>query len=72
MDDETIEALEIDLDMTPMGERMLLRIIGEMTDAECPHDSFSGDEGPLVDLGRWPVRWRCDGCGHIRRDEDEL
>lgn len=27
--------------------------------------SFSGDEGPIVDLGRMPVRWRCDECGQL-------
>lgn len=44
---------------------------GAAGSAECPHDSYSGDEGPIVELGRWPLRWRCDGCGHIRYDNPE-
>lgn len=36
----------------------------------CPHDSWSGDEGPVALLGRMPVRWRCDGCGLVRVDEE--
>ena len=31
--------------------------------ADCPHDSWSGDEGPVSMLGRMPKRWTCDGCG---------
>jgi hypothetical protein len=31
----------------------------------CPHDSLSGDEGPVDELGRMPQRWRCDQCGAI-------
>jgi hypothetical protein len=34
---------------------------------ECPHDSLSGNEGPVRELGRMPVRWRCDACGAIVR-----
>lgn len=34
---------------------------------ECPHDSLSGDEGPVRDLGRMPVRWRCDECDAVIR-----
>jgi hypothetical protein len=37
---------------------------------ECPHDSLSGDEGPVVLLGRMPVRWRCDACGAVIHDTD--
>lgn len=29
----------------------------------CTHVSLSGDEGPVLELGRWPVLWRCDSCG---------
>lgn len=36
--------------------------------SDCPHDSMSGDEGPVVDLGRMPTRWRCDECGAIVHD----
>lgn len=38
---------------------------GDMKDEllmECPHDSLSGDEGPIEQLGRMPNRWRCDQC----------
>jgi hypothetical protein len=38
-----------------------------MTD--CPHDSLSGDEGPVAELGRMPVRWRCDECDTIVYDD---
>ena len=31
----------------------------------CPHLSISGDEGPMSELGRWPVRWKCDSCGAV-------
>lgn len=31
----------------------------------CPHDSLSGDEGPVAELGRMPLRWRCDECGAV-------
>jgi hypothetical protein len=37
---------------------------------DCPHDSLSGDEGPVRDLGRMPERWRCDECGAIVHDHD--
>lgn len=36
---------------------------------QCPHDSLSGDEGPIAELGRWPMRWRCDECGAIKYDK---
>ncbi|MGX9346376.1 hypothetical protein [Microbacterium sp. KNMS] len=30
----------------------------------CAHDgSLTGAEGPVRDLGRWPVLWTCDLCG---------
>lgn len=35
----------------------------------CEHHSESGDEGPVADLGRWPTRWRCDGCDRVRHDD---
>jgi len=31
----------------------------------CDHAAWSGGEGPIVDLGRWPVLWKCDGCGLV-------
>lgn len=31
----------------------------------CAHDSLSGDEGPVRELGRMPVRWRCDECNAV-------
>lgn len=34
----------------------------------CQHDSLSGDEGPVLELGRMPTRWRCDQCGTIIND----
>lgn len=34
----------------------------------CPHDSLSGDEGPIAELGRYPHRWRCDECGQPHVD----
>jgi rubredoxin len=37
---------------------------------KCPHDSLSGDEGPVAELGRMPVHWRCDECGAPVRDAD--
>lgn len=37
---------------------------------DCPHDSLSGDEGPVALLGRMPVRWRCDHCGDVIRDRE--
>lgn len=36
-----------------------------LSELPCPHDSLSGDEGPIVELGRMPTRWRCDECGTI-------
>lgn len=38
--------------------------------AECTHLSYSGDEGPIRDLGRMPNRWRCDQCGHVDLDSE--
>lgn len=35
---------------------------------QCPHGSWMGDEGPIEELGRWPIRWRCTGCGAIKHD----
>ncbi|WPM94399.1 hypothetical protein VG1_CDS0075 [Arthrobacter phage Cupello] len=34
----------------------------------CPCLSWSGAEGPLDTLGRWPVLWSCDGCGRLATD----
>lgn len=34
----------------------------------CPHTSWSGDEGPAILLGRPVRRWKCDGCGQIKTD----
>ena len=34
-------------------------------DDPCPHDSLSGDEGPVADLGRMPLWWRCDACDAV-------
>lgn len=34
----------------------------------CQHDSLSGNEGPIAELGRMPVRWKCDNCGTIVND----
>lgn len=32
----------------------------------CRHDiSSTGAEGPMSDLGRWPVIWKCDECGAL-------
>lgn len=36
---------------------------------DCPHDSLSGDEGPVALLGHMPVRWRCDACEAIVYDD---
>ncbi len=33
--------------------------------AECEHLSWSGDEGPIAELGRMPLRWKCDECGLV-------
>lgn len=40
--------------------------------SDCPHDSLSGDEGPVRELGRMPVRWRCDECDAIVHDPLEI
>lgn len=37
-------------------------------DCHCQHESWTGDEGPIAELGRCPVRWKCDGCGVMRSD----
>lgn len=34
----------------------------------CPHDSHTGDEGPVALLGRQPRRWTCDSCGEVLED----
>ena len=34
----------------------------------CRHDSLSGDEGPVAQLGRMPEQWRCDECGAVVTD----
>lgn len=38
---------------------------GEAVVLWCPHLSWSGAEGPVAELGRWPVLWSCDGCGRL-------
>lgn len=38
------------------------------TDTQCPHWSWTGDEGPAILLGREVRRWKCDSCGAIRQD----
>lgn len=35
---------------------------------ECGCEAFSGLEGPVNELGRWPEVWACDGCGRITVD----
>jgi hypothetical protein len=35
----------------------------------CDHLSLSGAEGPVADLGRWPVLWSCDSCGMTLLDD---
>jgi hypothetical protein len=32
----------------------------------CPHTSWSGAEGAIVDMDRWPILWVCDSCGHLQ------
>lgn len=46
-------------------------LLAALRDAHCPHDSETGDEGPVALLGRMPRLWRCDGCGRIRHDDLE-
>jgi hypothetical protein len=31
----------------------------------CQHESATGAEGPVRDMGRMPIRWKCDGCGVV-------
>ncbi|MFJ4168369.1 hypothetical protein ACIPY3_02550 [Paenarthrobacter sp. NPDC089714] len=31
----------------------------------CPHVSYSGAERPVEEMGRMPVLWSCDSCGHL-------
>lgn len=38
------------------------------TAGDCKRESRSGDEGPVADLGRMPVRWKCDECGEVSTD----
>lgn len=38
----------------------------------CDHDAFTGDEGPIGELGRRPKRWRCDQCGLYRFDDETV
>lgn len=41
--------------------------------AYCAHDlSLTGAEGPIADLGRWPILWSCDGCGATVLDQSEV
>lgn len=46
---------------------MCVRFVADMrakvAQRNCPHDSLTGDEGPVSELGRMPRRWRCDECG---------
>lgn len=38
----------------------------------CAHDmSLTGAEGPVRDLGRWPILWSCDWCGATLLQADE-
>lgn len=46
--------------------------VGRLSQPWCPHDSMTGDEGPVADLGRWPNRWRCDQCSAIIRTRSEV
>lgn len=36
---------------------------------DCPHIQWTGDEGPISQLGRFPHRWRCDDCGVVRMND---
>jgi len=46
----------------------LVAVANERVPEDCPHDSLSGDEGPVELLGRMPIRWRCDACDAIIDD----
>ena len=35
----------------------------------CVHHSQHGGEGPIATLGRFPVLWICDTCGHVEVGE---
>lgn len=37
----------------------------------CDHVSAVGGEGPIADLGRWPILWECLGCGHLFEERFE-
>lgn len=64
--DEDVQAEHVPYCATCAGQ-----IDHESDDSPCDHDSCTGDEGPISELGRWPVRWRCDGCGAIQYDDQE-
>lgn len=38
--------------------------------ADCPHFSWTGDEGPRGLLSRPVRRWKCDSCGIVRTEAD--
>lgn len=44
----------------------------EQSDDPCPHDAWTGDEGPAREHppGWIPSRWKCDGCGVVRVGPD--
>ena len=72
---------ECDGCMCPSGNPPCSHCVHHWTDDEpdadqcddndlCPHDSLSGDEGPVLTLGRMPHWWRCDECGAVVYDRD--
>lgn len=32
----------------------------------CDHPTFTGAEGPIASLGRYPILWTCDTCHEMR------
>lgn len=63
------DELIVTFPLTPSAARRIAAVANPcVATLECSHLSRTGGEGPIRDLGRWPVVWVCDGCGHIEVD----
>lgn len=60
------EQLVVTHSLTPAEGQKVAEIANPcLATHHCPHENWTGIEGPMQDLGRWPVVWQCDGCGWI-------
>ncbi len=63
------EQLVVTHSLTPAEGRKIAEVANPcLATHRCQHENWTGMEGAMRDLGRWPTVWECDGCGRIEVD----